>query len=80
MYNVPVLYKTRSYLVEVAHEEIEVFKQHCRFRNAIPCDADVYDLCCSILHTLNLAYPGKPDDGLNIYMILRQHIRQLIFN
>jgi len=78
MFEVPSLYGTSSYLNTISEQELNACVQLCSFRSAIPCDTDMYTLCCQTLRQHQLAYPDTPDQAMHAYCTLRQSIRNLL--
>ena len=80
MYNIPELYGTQSYLRHVSQNDIQVQERFCTYRTSVPCDQDLYDLCCMAMIDHNLMYPKSTEEALEIYYALRFEIRNLLFN
>ncbi len=80
MFEVPSLYGTRSYLTEVVQNEIDAARQLCSFRQAMPCDNDVYELCCHVMSQNGLQYPriNVHNDNINVYLQLRHILRNML--
>lgn len=78
MYQVPALYGARDYLFDVVPEEVEVCKEGCLFRKALPCDIDVYDMCIILVQENGHDIPKDPDTATDLYLELRQQIHNLI--
>lgn len=78
MYALPELYGTQDYLSPVQVEDIQVCKNRCVSRQAVPCDADCYELCNILMTEFQLSIPSEPYDALNLYMFLRENISELL--
>lgn len=77
MYFVPGLYATTDSLCNVFPERVEIAREECRFRKAIPCDEDVHELCCAVMKENGLEFPEDSDSAVNLYMELRRSISGL---
>ena len=75
MYTFPELYGTRDFLKPIEDASLEICKSQCVFRRAIPCDSDLYELCCIFMAELHLTVPTDPFEAVNLYMQLREAIR-----
>lgn len=75
MMEAPFLYGTRSYLNNITQQEIDDSKNICEFRKAIPCDEDMYNLCCNSMRENNLDYPNSCEEAIQLYFTLRVLIR-----
>ena len=78
MFNVPVVYGEQSHLTNITQQEIDACRSNCSFRSAIPCDTDMYELCTQIMRRDGHAFPKTTDEGLGLYMSLRDAVRQLL--
>lgn len=78
MYELPVLYDTRSYLCKLTQAQLDEQKDECEFRSLVICDSDVYDLCCCLLKRLNLTYPTSPTEAVSTYMALKEELNRLL--
>ena len=77
MLNIPELYDTESMLTNV-DQELGPVLNLCTFRTAIPCDQDMSDLCVEIMNENNVQYPTTSDEGIDLYFLLREAIRNLL--
>lgn len=75
MFEVPSLYGSFSHLTGVSQQEIEEAKQLCSPRSVIPCDNDMFDLCCQKMNENDLLYPKSCDECVDLYFTLRDIIR-----
>lgn len=78
MYEAPYLYNAECMLTPVTVDEVDAHTSRCRFRSAIPCDENVFDLCCFLLRTMDLNYPTTSNDGITLYLTLRERARGLL--
>ena len=78
MYRLPALYGSRDYLCEVLPEEVEMCKLQCLFRELVPCDRDVYDMCNILMRENGHEFPKDPDSSVELYLELRRQINNLI--
>lgn len=74
MYALPELYRTRDFLSSVEDEHVQLCKDECIFRLAIPCDQDVYNLCNIFMVESHLTLPNDPYQAVNLYMHLRESV------
>lgn len=78
MYFLPTLYDTRDYVYDVPQRNIDICKQQCRFREPIPCDRDVHELCCAIMAENRQDFPTDPQTAVDLYLELRESITRLV--
>lgn len=74
MFAVPELYRTTDFLCPVEDEHIQLCKNECVFRLAVPCDPDVSELCTIFMAESHLAPPPDPYEAVNLYLHLREAI------
>ncbi|XP_066497496.1 uncharacterized protein [Hoplias malabaricus] len=75
MYGLPELYGTRDFLHSAEDEDIHTCKTECTFRQSVPCDPDVYDLCNIIMAESQLTLPRDPYQAIDLYIFLRDVIK-----
>ncbi|KAL3831998.1 hypothetical protein ACJMK2_005664 [Sinanodonta woodiana] len=80
MYQTPTLYGTQNYQSFVPMEDIDTCRAECLFRETYPCDKEIFDLCAFIMEEERLAFPTDPYEGLDLYLFLRNNIRQDLEN
>lgn len=78
MYEVPAIYNTESHLVKVTQADLNDQESSCSFRSLIPCDIDVYHLCCCVMKRLNLSNATTPNDSVMLYMTLREELSRML--
>ncbi|XP_043976973.1 uncharacterized protein LOC122833467 [Gambusia affinis] len=78
MYALPELYSTMDFLTPVQVEHIQLCRDACTFRQTIPCDSSVYDICNILMAEYGLMTPSDPYDSVKLYMLLRDAIRALL--
>lgn len=79
MYQLPELYRTKNYSVEVRTEEVRLFKeQSLIIKNDICCDKHVHELCKILMDEYNYSAPKNVHHALDLYINLRQNIYELI--
>ena len=78
LYFMPELYDATDFLCDVPHVQIEACKDECRFREPIPCDEDVHELCCAIMVENGHEFPSGPQSAVDLYKELRQSITALL--
>ncbi|XP_029991578.1 uncharacterized protein LOC115420472 [Sphaeramia orbicularis] len=74
MYSLPELYKTRDCLSPADRNLVEQCKSQCVFRQPIPCDTDVYELCNFVMVENQLNLPRDPYQAIDLYLQLREKI------
>nr|XP_054761103.1 uncharacterized protein LOC129267417 [Lytechinus pictus] len=79
MFNLPSLYTTRDYLHGVSQERMQACKEECVFRKTIPCDEDIFELCC-IMNEVGYEYPRDRHGARLLYVALRREITHLLNN
>jgi len=78
MFEIPELYNADSHLQTVAQQDITNAAPLSLFRDAIPCDPDVYQLCCTVMRQHAMTYPRNCEEALAVYFLCRESIRQLL--
>lgn len=78
LYQLPVLYDTIDYMCEVDPEDVVICKDECLFREPIPRDRDVYDMCNIIMNENDLEFPQAPDTAVELYLELRRLLNNLL--
>lgn len=78
MYFMPELYDATDNLHQVTKDRIAVCKQECRFSKAIPCDTDIYELCCILMEENGQEFPQTPDAAVDLYLALRELVAELL--
>jgi len=43
-------------------------------RSSIPCDTDMFELCCEVMADENLEPPTTFDEAVNVYLLLRNKV------
>ncbi|XP_063971427.1 uncharacterized protein LOC135158071 [Lytechinus pictus] len=80
MFNLPSLYTTRDYLHGVSQERMQACKEECVFRKTIPCDEDIFELCCIVMNEVGYEYPRDRHGARLLYVALRHEITHLLNN
>lgn len=78
MYSVPGLYVTRDYKCLVPPVDIERQAEECVFRENIPCDSDIYEVCHDIMTERGLVLPNTPEECIDLYLVLRDALMTLL--
>lgn len=78
MYEVPSIFNTRSFLVDIDMHQLEAQRARCSFRETIPCDDDIFGFVCNILYELDETLPRTGDKAKQLYLQLRARARQLL--
>lgn len=76
MYEMPSLYNTKSYLLEVPSFALEALVEKCKF-NKLPCDEDFYQLTSLLMIENGLTEPNDPNEATNLYTDLRRILKEL---
>lgn len=74
MFMVPSLYRTQDFKKTVDEGDIPTCRQECRPRTSYPCERDVYDFCLLIMREQQIDYPSSPQEGIHLFLQLREHI------
>ena len=77
MFEIPSIYETRSYLVEVPDFAIDAIKEECRVLK-YPCDKDIYDLCNIIMCEKGYLRENDPFKTIDLYIALRQLLKDTL--
>ncbi|CAH1114742.1 unnamed protein product [Psylliodes chrysocephalus] len=77
MYEMPSIYKTRSYMVGVPNFAIEALRSECKFLK-YPCDQDVFDLCNILLVENNWEKGSDPHEAVDLYIQLRNVLKSIL--
>ncbi|KAK3097954.1 hypothetical protein FSP39_014819 [Pinctada imbricata] len=78
LYSLPELCGANNYLHSIEEMKIEVCKTECMLKPEIPCDEDVYNLCCLEMEENGWDNPVNPEDAIELYFFLRPIIRELV--
>lgn len=78
MYNIPHLFGGQDYMKEVSQEAVDMCKEECQQRGPYSCDQTVFSLCCVIMAENFLFPPSTADEGLELYLFLREYILRQI--
>lgn len=78
MFSWPELYGTQDYICAVDNDALQLCKSRCTFRQPVPCDPDVYELCNILMTELNLPIPSEIYQALDLYMCLREKLIELL--
>ncbi|KAJ8307126.1 hypothetical protein KUTeg_015210 [Tegillarca granosa] len=76
MYHLPEAYGTHHYLCPVSSEEIQECQRYCPPKSMLPCDRDIYELCCLIMAENNKSPPRDAFEAAMLYRFLRGIILQ----
>ena len=78
MYQLPELFGTRNYLFHPRREEIQFCREECLFREPVPCDIDVYDMCCILMVEKGYRFPVDHHGALLLYRALSDDFKDLM--
>lgn len=78
LFFMPELEKSQNYLYHVSADDIEVGFEAATVRPLVPCDQDVFQLCCFILHDRQWNFPNEISEMLVLYRNLRTEAHNLL--
>jgi hypothetical protein len=78
MYQEPSLYNTRSYITPMHPVELGQHRELCTARSSIPCDEDMYDLCCCLMAQNNWQPSNTANGAVEMYLNLRELMRNAL--
>lgn len=78
MFELPTLYGTSSHLVPLTANDLQAVSGRCANRSVIPCDEDVFLLCCHLQNMHGLQVPQNFKSGLETYIFLRNTIKSMV--
>ena len=78
MFNFPVLWNKRNQLCEINRERVNICISEAEFRSTIPCDPDLYKACANIMASSNLTPAKDFEEGVTLYLYLRDHVLNII--
>lgn len=78
MFNVPETYGTQDYLVPVDDDKVKMCEDHCTFKSELPCDEDIFEMCCILMEESGLSLPHDPDEAVSLYKTLRRNLLQAL--
>ena len=74
MYYMPESYGTVDYLCPMSDEHIQACQDERTLRKNIPCDKDVYDMCCTLIGENGYQFPQNAGSALDLYIQLKRDI------
>ena len=74
MYMFPDLYRSEDCISPVDRADIQLCQSDCTFRQTIPCDTDIYNLCNFLIVESQLHLPGDAYEAVDLYLHLRNEI------
>ena len=74
-YYIPHLWNATNCLQPVKEDDYTHLIPEVTFRNAVPCDVDIYELCERICVREGFDNPKTPDDAICMYRFLRREIK-----
>ena len=77
IYAFPDAFEDEDYLIPVAMEDSNACKPYCKFDN-LPCDPDIFGLCCLIMEDNNWNVPDETSNKLNLYIQLRDYVLNVL--
>ncbi|OWF47264.1 hypothetical protein KP79_PYT26190 [Mizuhopecten yessoensis] len=78
MYTSPELYDTQDYVYPAGNQYAGASKEECTFKNGIPCDPDVYQLCLEIMLENGWNVPNDATCARELYIRLRREVLTLV--
>jgi len=78
MYELPCLYNTRSYITQMTQAELQQYRNLSTPRSSIPCDENMHELCCHIMSNNHLRLPDTTEEAVDLYLHLRNTIRNAL--
>lgn len=76
MYQIPSLYGARTYLTRIPDFVLDTITPECVFHK-YPCDKDFYELCNILLIENQLTRKYDPFEAVDLYIRLRQILKEL---
>ncbi|KAK5648007.1 hypothetical protein RI129_002899 [Pyrocoelia pectoralis] len=78
MYQMPELYNSKDYLIELPLNGLtDILEQEC-IRLNCACDQDVFDLCILFMTEHNYRVTDDPYDAIKLYINLRRNIYEVV--
>lgn len=78
LYTLPELYETRDYRQLTNEIYVQACKEECVFKTEIPCDKDVYELCCHLIRKNGWQKANDAISARELYIQLREEILHLL--
>lgn len=80
MYQLPALYNTKNYSVEIRNEEVRLFKGQSLIINddMVCCDKHVHELCTILMNENGYNAPNNVYQALDLYTDLRRNLYELL--
>lgn len=75
MYTIPALYGLNDCIKEVNLDYVRLCESECIKKTDIPCDEVLHRLCIVIMEEMGWIMPSDPQDMCDLYISLRQEIR-----
>jgi len=77
MYTNPELFDRSDYLQQVSDNDVQFCMQQCTMRSSIPCDGDVFDICCEVMAEEGVSGPKTVQEAVDVYLLLRNKVAAL---
>ena len=78
MYMLPELFFGEDRLCPIAAADLWICEEETTSKGDYPCDETVYELCKIIMEENAWDHPTTVNEGKQLYINLRAHVRQLI--
>lgn len=75
LYSMPDIYSTKNYIVSVHTTDVNLCKEECLFREVCTKNPEFFELFTLYMIEYNLRLPGNPQEGLDLYQLLRSLTR-----
>lgn len=75
LFSLPEAFNTRDYSKNVDHENLELCRQQCIFREGIPtADSEMFELLTLYMSERDIPPPKTAENGLQLYTLLRNQV------
>lgn len=76
MFEMPSLYQTQNYILEVPRFALSALSEHCT-THTYPCDEDFYNLCNILMIENHLTRQNDPHHATEVYQSLRRIVKNI---
>lgn len=78
MYNAPKLWNAEDYIYPVAPADLETCSNEAEDRSVMPCDIDIFQLCCHILSRDGLEPALDAKAGVDLFIHLKNALTSML--
>jgi len=78
MYNMPGLWNAADQMFPIVAEDLETCSNEAEYRSLVPCDSDIFYLCCHILRRDGLEPAADANTGVNLFIHLKTAITAML--